>query len=145
MNKKHLVAATVIALAGLYLGCTNPQSAVDPRVQAGNATGTAPTTPAFSKANASGYWMLQGIEGTTTHDYGGRLALKQEADGSLIGQVTTTGTDRTISKASNANGTITFEADHATFQGTISEDGATMSLTQTGGGSTYKSLCTRLF
>lgn len=152
MNKKHLAAATLVALAGLYLGCTNPSTVVDPRTPAGNAAGTSPTssTTAPSKDNATGYWMVQRVEGTTTHNYGGSMVLKQAADGSLIGQFN----GRTITASTNTGGKLHLtaqglsqsnEAPTNAAEGTISDDGSTVTLSVvTPTGDSTKWLCTRL-
>lgn len=128
MNKKYLAAATLVALAGLYLGCTNPgtvvdtaKTAADPRVPAGNAT--SPTS------DVSGYWVGQ----STSDGFSVHLAVHQNSDGTLIGEFQNGSNTHYInpSTAKSSEGTVSFDLGsygYGAYTGTIGNDGKTMVL-----------------
>ena len=87
MNTKTFAIALGL-LATFYLGCTNPNTVIDPRVPA--ATALSAATP-----EATGYWMVEAI-GTGRQEVG-HVALKQLPDGSLIGESFFYSTPATVS------------------------------------------------
>ena len=152
MKKKHVTAATLVVLAGLNLGCTNPDSVVDPRTQAGNAAGSESTTSqARTKADATGYWYLESDPITDPlNPKIGHLAIKQLADGTLMGE-SNIRRDLYPIQGSNSNGQLQVKfiiqslgTTPSTLTGTISDDGTTVTLTVPGNDE-IKYKCTRLF
>lgn len=136
MLKKYIVPLTLTFLAGLYLGCTSPQTVVDsaknianPTVPAGNATSN--TSPS---KDATGYWLVEKLPTTDSFTDGkGHLAMKQASDGKLVGEqslyqntkLSGTSTEGTVAITTwlpgDAGGT-------SSLGGTISDDGSTLVL-----------------
>ncbi len=168
MKAHYILPLTIIALGFLYLGCVNPQT-LDPRVSAGNATTTTQTTSGttgsitststsnMTPQNATGYWIVDYllVSNGATRSTGvpGRLAIRQNADGSLVGEFDTGNNGTIIKDGSNQDGEVTFSPENSDgfgtdpFSGTISADGTSMLLTETAPNPANNNYyqCTRLY
>lgn len=144
MRPINVMVTAFALLAGMYLGCAQAPQVLDPRVPAGNAQtagGTAATAvPAAvptprGKGDATGYWLLEADKANSYCCAVGHLALKQKADGALLGEMDWTGSGPNKLNGKNDGGKLDFTLvnDSNTplplrFTGSIGEDGATVTL-----------------